>query len=53
MMTPCQRYALHHAFLVALYAATGNPAHSELAYVRLVSHILLHDGTGGDLRFAS
>jgi hypothetical protein len=37
MTTPCQRHALNHAFLVALYAATGHPQHSELAYVRLLS----------------
>ena len=53
MMTPCQRHALNHAFLVALYAATGHPQHSELAYVRLLSHLVLHDGTGGDPRWAS
>jgi hypothetical protein len=53
MMTPCQRYALNHAFLVALYAATGHPMHSELAYVRMLAHLVLHDGTGGELRHAS
>jgi hypothetical protein len=37
MITPCQRHALNHAFLVALCAATGHPQHSELAYVRLLS----------------
>ena len=53
MMTPCQRHALNHAFLVALYATTGHPEHSELVYVRLLLHLVLHDGTGGDPRWAS
>ena len=53
MMTPCQRHALNHAFLVALYAAGGYPEHSELTYVRLLLHVVLHEGTGGDPRCAS
>ena len=53
MMTPCQRQALNHAFLVALYASTGHPEHSELTYVRLLLHVVLHDGIGGDPRSAS
>ena len=46
-MTPCHRAALTHAVLAALYSATGHPEHSELAFVRLMLHVLLHEGTGG------
>jgi hypothetical protein len=53
MMTPCERHALNQAFLVALYAASGYPEHSELTCVRLLLPVLLHEGTGGDPRYAS
>jgi hypothetical protein len=51
--TPCHHAALTHAFLVVLYATTGHPRRSELAYVRLLSHLVLHAGTGDDWRSAS
>jgi hypothetical protein len=50
---PCHRAALTQAFLVVLYATTGHPRRSELAYVRLLMHLVLHAGTGDDWRSAS
>lgn len=46
-MTDARRAALARSFLVALYAITGHPEHSEVAYVRLLCGIVLHGGAGG------
>ena len=52
-MTTCHRAATTLGFLAALYLATGHPEHSELVYVRLLTHIAIHGGTGAELSCAS
>jgi len=52
-MTTCHRAATTLGFLAALYLATGHPEHSELVYVRLLTHIVLHEGTGAEWSCAS